>query len=81
MLTVDGKEVGPEVRYRTVPFLLAIDESFDVGVDTRTGVDDRYQVPFRFNGTIDNVTFNLGPTQLTAAEELKVREATARAKD
>jgi hypothetical protein len=27
------------------------------------------------------VTFNLGPTQLTAAETMKIREATARAHD
>jgi hypothetical protein len=27
------------------------------------------------------VTFDLGPTQLTAAEEMKVREANARAHD
>src|SRR6266481_6337624 len=55
---------------------------FDVGIDTRTGVNDLdYQVPFRFNGKISNVTFNLGPTQLTATEEMRVREATARARD
>jgi len=67
---------------KTVPFLLPADETFDVGIDTRTGVNDQdYQVPFRFNGKIDNVTFNLGPTHLTATEEMKVREATARAHD
>ncbi len=43
--------------------------------------DQDYQVPFRFNGKIDKVTFNLGPTHLTATEEMKVREATARAHD
>jgi arylsulfatase len=43
--------------------------------------DQDYQIPFRFNGKIDNVTFNLGPTHLTAADEMKVREATARAHD
>ena len=33
----------------TIPFLISFDESFDVGVDTRMGVDDNdYQVPFRF---------------------------------
>ena len=51
-------------------------------VDTRTGVNDKdYHVPFRFTGTIDRLTFNLGPTQFTAADEAKIREATARAKD
>ena len=82
VLTVDRSEVRTLQVPKTVPFLLPGDESSDVGVDTRTGVNDLdYQVPFRFNGTIANVTFNLGPTQLTAAEELKVREATARARD
>ena len=33
---------------------MTIDETFDVGVDTRTPVDDKdYQVPFRFTGKID----------------------------
>jgi arylsulfatase len=38
------------------------DETFDVGVDTRTGVNDAdYQVPFRFDGTIDKLTVALKP--------------------
>src|SRR5450631_948842 len=82
VLKVDGSEVRTLQVPKTVPFLLPGDETFDVGVDTRTGVNDQdYQVPFRFNGKIDNVTFNLGPTRLTAVEEMKVREATARARD
>ena len=45
---------------------MTIDETFDVGVDTRTPVDDNdYQVPFRFTGKLDKLTFKLGPTQLT----------------
>jgi arylsulfatase A-like enzyme len=82
MLKVDSNEVRTLQIPKTVPFLLPGDESFDVGVDTRTGVNDQdYQVPFRFNGKIANVTFNLGPTHLTATEETKVKEATARAHD
>jgi len=82
VLKVDGNEVRTLQVPKTIPFLLPGDETFDVGIDTRTGVNDLdYQVPFRFNGKIANVTFNLGPTQLTAAEEMKVREATARAHD
>jgi arylsulfatase A-like enzyme len=82
VLKVDGKEVRTLQIPKTVPFLLPGDESFDVGIDTRTGVNDQdYQVPFRFNGKIANVTFDLGPTHLTDAEEMKVREATARAHD
>ena len=38
-----------------------MDESFDVGVDTRTGVDDNdYQVPFRFTGKLDKLTDQAG---------------------
>ena len=35
---------------------MTIDETFDVGVDTRTPVDDKdYKVPFRFTGKLDKV--------------------------
>ena len=58
------------------------DETFDVGVDTRTGVNDKdYQVPFRFNGKIDKLTFNLGPMQLAESDQKVIREARARAGD
>jgi hypothetical protein len=37
------------------------DESFDVGIDTRSSVNDKdYQVPFRFTGKLAKVTFKLG---------------------
>jgi len=42
---------------------MSVDESFDIGSDTRT-VDDSYELPFHFTGTIDKLTFNLGPSQL-----------------
>ena len=58
------------------------DETFDVGIDTRTGVNDKdYQVPFAFDGKISSLTVKLEPMQLSAADEMKVREATARARD
>ena len=51
----------------TIPFLMAIDETFDVGSDLRTGVNDAdYAVPFTFTGTINKVTVKLGPPQLSA---------------
>jgi arylsulfatase len=54
------------------------DETFDVGIDTRTGVNDKdYQVPFAFDGKINSLTVKLEPMQLSAADEMKVREATA----
>jgi hypothetical protein len=49
VLKMDNKEVAARKIPHTVPFLFALDETFDVGVDTRTGVDDNdYRVPFRF---------------------------------
>ena len=82
VLKVDGNEVRALRIPKTVPFLLPQDETFDVGVDTRTGVNDHdYQVPFRFNGKINKLTFNLGPVQLTEAEQKKVQEAAAKARD
>ena len=52
-----------------------------MGVDTRTPVESSYEIPFRFNGKIERLTFKLGPSQLSAEDEKKVNEAVARAKD
>jgi len=48
----------------TIPITFPEDETFDVGLDTRTGValvEYRYDVPFKFTGTIDKLTFKLVP--------------------
>ena len=40
------------------------------GIDTRTPVADKdYQVPFRFTGKLDKLTFKLGPVQLTSEDQ------------
>ena len=41
VLSVDGKEVASRTIPHTIPFVETIYETFDVGVDTRTGVDDK----------------------------------------
>jgi arylsulfatase A-like enzyme len=80
VLSVDGKEVASKKMPHTVPFMVSFDESFDVGVDTRTGVDDKdYQVPFRFTGKIDKLTVKLGPSQLTEADKKAKQDAINRA--
>ena len=82
MLKVDGSEVANKKIPRTIPFFMALDETFDVGVDTRTPVDDNdYQVPFRFSGTINKVTYELGPEQLTEAVHAVIGPALAKARD
>jgi hypothetical protein len=60
---------------------MVADETFDVGVDTRTPISDDYQVPFRFNGTIDKLTFKLGPLQLTELEQKEMQEKFAISRD
>jgi len=78
VLKVDGQEVATQKIPKTIPFLIPGDETFDVGVDTRTPVNDQdYQVPFAFNGTIDNVTFKLGPVRLSAAEQRQLNRMVA----
>jgi arylsulfatase len=81
VFTVDGKELAKKTLKHTIPLLMSIDETFDIGVDTRTGVDDSYTLPFRFTGTIDKLTFKLGPSQLSAADKKAVEEAYAKAND
>jgi hypothetical protein len=82
VLKVDGRDVATQKVPRTVPFVMPVDETFDIGVDTRTSVDVKdYKVPFHFNGKIDKLTFDLGPMQLTEEEEHKMRQAISRGRD
>ena len=82
VLSVDGKEVARKTIPHTVPSLFTFDESFDVGVDTRTSVEEKdYQVPFRFTGKLDKLTIKLEPPQLTDADRQKASEMAARAHD
>jgi arylsulfatase len=60
---------------------MSIDESMDIGIDTRTPVDDSYKLPFRFSGTINKLTYKLGREQLTAEERSTMQKALARARD
>jgi len=66
----------------TVPLLLPWDETFDIGADTGTPVDDSdYQVPFKFTGKIDKLTIKLEPPVLTPEDEKRLREAEQSAED
>ena len=74
MLSVDGHELSKKTIEHTIPLLMSIDETFDVGADTRTPVDDSYDVPFRFTGAIDKLTFDLGPSQIKEADKPAIDE-------
>jgi arylsulfatase A-like enzyme len=82
LLKVDGNLVRSLSIPKTIPFLLPADETFDIGLDTRTGVNDQdYQVPFRFNGKINQVTFKLEPEQLTSNDNQAIKHALNKARD
>ena len=75
-LSVDGQVVATQTMERTIPFTLPWDETFDIGSDTGTPVDDAdYQVPFAFTGKIDKLTFSIAPPVLTDEDKRKLMEA------
>ena len=77
VLSVDGKELSRQTMEHSIPFLMSIDETFDIGCDTRTPVDDSYELPFHFTGKIDRLTYKLGPEQLMEADHAAKAEALA----
>jgi len=61
-ITVDGVEAGKGTFEHTIPFALEASETFDIGSDTGTGVnDDDYQTPFAFDGKLNSLTIKLIP--------------------
>jgi arylsulfatase A-like enzyme len=80
VLKVDGKEVATGKQANSIAFQWVVDETFDVGVDTRTGVNNKdYQAPFPFKGTINKLTVKLGPSQLAAEDQKAAAKAIAMA--
>ncbi len=62
-LSVDGKVVATKSLEHTVPITMPEDETFDIGMDTRTPlafIEYRYDCPFKFTGTINRLTYTLG---------------------
>jgi arylsulfatase A-like enzyme len=82
ILKVDDKVVASSKIPHTIPFLMVIDETFDVGVDTRTPVDDNdYQVPFHFTGKVAKLTFKLGQEQISEDDRKAMHQYVMRAHD
>ena len=75
-LKVDGKAVQTITMPRTLPMILQWDESFDVGSDTLTGVNDAdYKPPFAFTGKLNKLTLKLDRPQLSPADIKKLEAA------
>ncbi len=69
---MDGKEAARNTMDHSTPITFPEDETFDVGLDTRTGValiEYRYDPPFKFTGKIDRLTFELGPDLASEAKK------------
>jgi arylsulfatase len=65
-LSVDVKQVAQRALPKTQPLIWAWDETFDVGLDTGTPVDDKdYQVPFAFTGKLSKLTIDLGESSIS----------------
>jgi len=81
-LAVDGKVALTQKMERTVPLILPVDETFDIGSKTGTPVDDGdYQIPFTFTGKINKLAISVEPPKLTADDEKKLADAYRAAQD
>jgi arylsulfatase len=81
-LSVDGTEVARKSLPKMLPFMWAWDETFDIGLDTGTPVDDAdYQVPFTFTGKLGRIVFDLGESSVSPESVKAMMEALAKKRD
>jgi arylsulfatase A-like enzyme len=81
-LKVDGKVVQTQKLERTLPMILQWDESFDIGSDTLTGVNDAdYKPPFPLTAKLNKLTLTVDRPQLTEEDIKKLDNAAAVAVD
>ncbi len=74
-LKVDGRVVSTQKMEKTIPIILQWDESFDIGSDTITGVNDSdYTPPFLLTAQFNKLTITIDRPQLSP-EEIKELEA------
>ena len=75
-LKVDGKVVDTKTMPKTLPMILQWDESFDVGSDTLTGVNDAdYKPPFPLTAKLNKLTIKIDRPQLSPADIQKLEAA------
>jgi arylsulfatase len=81
-LKVDGKAVQTIAMPRTLPMILQWDESFDIGSDTLTGVNDAdYQPPFPLTAKLNKLTIKVDRPKLSPEDMKKMEKAEAEALD
>src|SRR5262249_51408626 len=75
VLKIDGTVVSTQKMEHTIPIILQFDETFDVGTDTGTPVDDKdYQVPFTFTGKLNKLTLSIDRPKLTPEDERRLMQ-------
>jgi arylsulfatase len=75
-LKVNGNAVATRKMDRTLPMILQWDESFDIGSDTLTGVNDAdYKPPFAFTGRLNKLTIKMDRPKLSPEEIKKLQAA------
>jgi arylsulfatase A-like enzyme len=75
-LKVDGKVVATKKMEKTLPMILQWDESFDIGSDTLTGVNDAdYKPPFPLTAKFEKLTIKMDRPQLTPEDIAKLEDA------
>jgi arylsulfatase len=75
-LKVDGAVVATKQMKRTLPMILQWDESFDIGSDTLTGVNDEdYKPPFPLTANLNKLRLTIDRPQLTPEDEKRLMAA------
>lgn len=75
-LKVDGEVVDTKKMEKTLPMILQWDESFDIGSDTLTSVNDAdYKPPFALTAKLEKLTVNIDRPKLSAADIQKLEGA------
>ncbi|MCK1280687.1 arylsulfatase [Bradyrhizobium sp. 61] len=78
-LKVDGQAVDTKTMEKTLPMILQWDESFDIGSDTLTGVNDAdYKPPFTLTAKLNKLTLRLDRPKLSP-EDIKKFEGAMKA--
>ena len=81
-LKVDGKAVQTITMPHTLPMILQWDESFDIGSDTLTGVNDAdYKPPFTLTAKLNKLTIKVDRPKLSPEDIKKLEEGMKSAAD
>ena len=79
-LKVDGTVVDTKRMEKTIPIILQWDESFDIGSDTITGINNKdYLPPFPLTAKFNKLTIKIDRPQLSPEEIKKLEEGMKKA--